>query len=144
MKIEDIRALAEIMAETGLTALRVTEGDLDLRLERQSAVTVVSQGAPAPVPAVSQPVPAPEAAPAADNLKEVRSPMVGTFYSAPSPESEPYVQIGSRVKKGDVLCVIEAMKLLNEITAETDGEIADICVINGQAVEFGQVLFKIS
>ena len=69
--------------------------------------------------------------------------MVGVFYQAPSPEADPYVHVGSKVKKGDVLCVIEAMKLLNEITADTDGEIVDVCVENGQLVEYGQVLFKI-
>ena len=78
-----------------------------------------------------------------NNLKEVKSPMVGVFYQAPSPEADPYVHVGSKVKKGDVLCVIEAMKLLNEITADTDGEIVDVCVENGQLVEYGQVLFKI-
>ena len=78
-----------------------------------------------------------------NNLKEVKSPMVGVFYQAPSPEADPYVRVGSKVKKGDVLCVIEAMKLLNEITADTDGEIVDVCVENGQLVEYGQVLFKI-
>ena len=78
-----------------------------------------------------------------NNLKEVKSPMAGVFYQAPSPEADPYVRVGSKVKKGDVLCVIEAMKLLNEITADTDGEIVDVCVENGQLVEYGQVLFKI-
>ncbi|HML49609.1 MAG TPA: acetyl-CoA carboxylase biotin carboxyl carrier protein, partial [Clostridia bacterium] len=74
---------------------------------------------------------------------EVKSPMVGVFYAAPSPESPPFVKRGDRVKRGDVLCIIEAMKLLNEIAAEADGEIADICVENGQVVEYSQTLFKI-
>ncbi len=69
--------------------------------------------------------------------------MVGVFYEAPSPEAEPFVKVGSKVKKGDVLCVVEAMKLLNEITADADGEIVDVCVENGQLVEYGQVLYKI-
>ncbi len=69
--------------------------------------------------------------------------MVGVFYSSPSPEAEPFVKVGSKVKKGDVLCIIEAMKLLNEINADTDGEIVDICVNNGDVVEYGQPLFKI-
>ena len=73
----------------------------------------------------------------------VTSPMVGVFYSAPSPDSDPYVTIGSQVKKGDVLCLIEAMKLMNEVTAEKNGEICEICVENGQVVEYGQPLFMI-
>ncbi len=78
-----------------------------------------------------------------NHVTEVKSPMVGVFYAAPSPDAEPFVQVGSKVKKGDVLCIIEAMKLMNEITAEQDGEIVDICVQNGDVVEYGQTLFKI-
>jgi len=73
----------------------------------------------------------------------IKSPMVGTFYSAPSPDSEPFVRVGQRVKKGDVLCIIEAMKIMNEIEAEVDGVIAAVCVQNGQMVEYGQALFRI-
>ncbi|MBR2176661.1 MAG: acetyl-CoA carboxylase biotin carboxyl carrier protein [Clostridia bacterium] len=73
----------------------------------------------------------------------VESPMVGVFYAAPSPDSDPYVSVGSKVNKGDVLCLIEAMKLMNEVTAEKSGEIAEICVENGQVVEYGQPLFRI-
>ena len=69
--------------------------------------------------------------------------MVGVFYEAPSPEAQPYVQVGSQVKKGDVLCIIEAMKLMNEITAEQDGQIAEVCVQSGSVVEYGQPLFRI-
>lgn len=76
-------------------------------------------------------------------LGEVKSPMVGIFYAASDPESPPYVQKGDKVKKGDTLCLIEAMKLMNEVVAERDGEVVDICVENGSLVEFGQVLFKI-
>lgn len=76
-------------------------------------------------------------------LEDVLSPMLGVFYSAASPESKPFVQVGDKVKKGDILCIIEAMKLMNEILAESDGEIAKICVENGHIVEFGQVIFKI-
>ena len=75
--------------------------------------------------------------------KAVASPMVGVFYAAPSPDSDPYVSVGTRVKKGDVLCLIEAMKLMNEVTAEQSGELAEVCVENGQVVEFGQPLFII-
>ena len=78
-----------------------------------------------------------------NRLKEVKSPLVGIFYAAPSPGAEPFAGVGSRVKKGDVLCVVEAMKLMNEITADADGEVIDVCVQNGQVVEFGQILFKL-
>lgn len=78
-----------------------------------------------------------------DGSKPVNSPMVGVFYAAPSPDKEPYVTVGSKVKKGDVLCLVEAMKLMNEVTAEQSGEIVKICVENGQVVEFGQPLFMI-
>ncbi len=80
---------------------------------------------------------------ATENYKEVKSPMVGTFYSSPSPKDEPYVKVGDKVKKGDVLCVIEAMKLMNEIESEYDGEIVEICVKNEDMVEYGTTLFKI-
>ena len=73
----------------------------------------------------------------------VLSPMVGVFYASPSPSDPPFVTVGSKVKKGDVLCIIEAMKLMNEITAEEDGEIIDICTANGSVVEYGQILFKL-
>ena len=73
----------------------------------------------------------------------VKSPLAGVFYAAPSPGAEPFVRVGSRVKKGDVLCIVEAMKLMNEIQAERDGEIVDICVHDGDVVEFGQTLFKL-
>lgn len=79
----------------------------------------------------------------AENCKIVKSPMVGTFYSSPSPKDEPYVKVGDKVKKGDVLCVIEAMKLMNEIESEFDGEIVEICVKNEDMVEYGTPLFKI-
>ncbi|KYH28960.1 MULTISPECIES: acetyl-CoA carboxylase biotin carboxyl carrier protein [Clostridium] len=78
-----------------------------------------------------------------DNIEVITSPLVGTFYRAPSPESDPYVEIGSHVKKGDVLCIIEAMKLMNEIEANVDGEIVEIMAQNGEMVEYGESLFKI-
>jgi len=140
MKIEEIRELAQIMKENGLGILELQEDGTNLRMEAASAA---APAAPAPA-ASAAPVATQDGTPVDfNNLKEVKSPMVGVFYQAPSPEADPYVRVGSKVKKGDVLCVIEAMKLLNEITADTDGEIVDVCVENGQLVEYGQVLFKI-
>ena len=151
MNIKNIRALAEILQETGLTGLEVWEGETKIRLERAPApqtVTVMAepaavQAAPAAA-AVTAAAPAQEAGVVDYNdMTEVKSPMVGVFYAAPAPDAKPYVQVGDKVKKGDVLCIIEAMKLMNEIQADADGEIADICVQNGDLVEYGQTLFKI-
>ncbi len=160
MNIQDIKELAKIMQETGITSLHLTEGALDISMERNTAapapaVQPVAVQAPVAVPVPEPELSAPTAEPAAvepqavgttidfNHITEVKSPMVGVFYAAPSPDAQPYVQVGSKVKKGDVLCIIEAMKLMNEITAEQDGEIVDICVQSGQVVEYSQTLFKI-
>ena len=78
-----------------------------------------------------------------NRYRDVKSPMVGIFYASPSPDAEPFVKVGSKVKKGDTLCIIEAMKLMNDVMAEEDGEIVEICAENGSLVEFGQILFKL-
>ena len=152
MKIQDIKSLAEIMNQNGLTSLKINDGDLQIELEKQPAPSVTAPVMLPPMPAVPASVPTaePSAAPAANanavdfnNLKEIKSPMVGMFYEAPSPGADPFVKVGSKVKKGDILCIIEAMKLLNEITSDVDGEIVDICVNNGEVVEYGQPLYKI-
>ena len=145
MNIQQIRELAQVMRENGLTSLRLTEGALSIELERgghaaaQTAQTVPTV-AELPSSEPEKPTAQPSAAPVG---KAVTAPMVGVFYEASSPEAQPYVQVGSQVKKGDVLCIIEAMKLMNEITAEEDGEIIDICAANGSVVEYGQILFKL-
>lgn len=143
MNIKQIHALAQLVETSGLSVLEVCEGETRIRMEKHVA-------APAAEPFVltePKPVPVPAKAEAGlvdfNRLTEVTAPMVGVFYAAPTPGAAPFVRRGGRVKKGDVLCIIEAMKLLNEIVAETDGEIADICVENGQVVEFAQVLFKL-
>lgn len=146
MTTEQIKALAEILAAHGLTALELCEGETKIRLEKTAAAAAAAPAPerPVPVPSASAPAAEPEAG-ALDynNVVEVRSPIVGVFYAAPGPDAEPFVRIGSRVKKGDVLCIIETMKLMNEITSDYEGEIVDICVKNGDIAEFGQVLFKI-
>ena len=144
MNIDEIRQLVELLENSSLDLLEVEEGETRVRLEKK--------GAPAPLYAAPQqtPVPIPQAAASAEeeqgtdfnNLHEISAPVVGVFYRRPSPEAEPYVQVGSRVKKGDTLCIVEAMKLMNEITADRDGEIADICATDGDVVEYGQTLFK--
>lgn len=145
MNEENIRKYATLMNELGLTAIEITENNTVVRLERNAAMP----GARAAVSAVpiSSAVPVAEPAQAspaqADDLICVRSPMVGVFYASSAENAEQFVHVGSRVKKGDTLCIIEAMKLMNEITAEEDGVIAEICATNGQIVEFGSDLFKI-
>lgn len=152
MNMKQIRELVQLFSENGLNVLEISEGELHVRLERNN-LQAVNPAPVQPTPAV-QPaapaspevsLPAHEADPGINfsNVTEVKSPMVGVFYAAPSPDAEPFVKVGSRVKKGDVLCIVEAMKLMNEIVAEQDGEIVDRCVENGDVVEFGQTLFKI-
>ncbi|MCI6730407.1 MAG: acetyl-CoA carboxylase biotin carboxyl carrier protein [Clostridiales bacterium] len=136
MKETDIRKYAQLMGELGLTGLEIKDRDSVVRLERTYSA------APAPAPAVAG-EPVPPAAPAQKSGVAVKSPMVGVFYQAPAENAPPYVKVGDRVKPGTVLCLIEAMKMMNEITAETEGVIAEICVENGQVVDFGRELFRI-
>ncbi len=143
MEIKSIRALAEIMKANGLTLLEMNEEGKTIRLERKAEFSPAQvPNLPAEKPAGSaETAAAPE--PAAEEGVLVESPMVGMYYAAPAPGSDPFVTVGSRVKKGDVLCIIEAMKTMNEITAEQDGEIVQIYAGNGQLVEVGQRLFRV-
>ena len=150
MNIRQIRELAQIVRENGLSTLEISENETHIRIdcEREQVVATapVAAAAPAAVPAgeIATAVLPAESAPVDFNrAREIKSPMVGVFYAAASPDAKPYVEIGSRVKKGDVVCIIEAMKLINEITAEFDGEVVDVCVHNGDVVEYGQPLFKL-
>ena len=138
---EKLKAIAEMMDEAGLTKIKLRNDDegfvSEIELERGAVVTSSaissSQSAAAQVQSTLAAAPV-EGTP-------VKAPMVGVFYAAPSPEEKPYVHVGDKVKKGDTLCIIEAMKLMNEITAEQDGEIAQVCIEDGELVEFGQTLF---
>lgn len=134
MNENDIRKYAGLMQELGLTGLEITEGSRVVRLERNMSV---AGAAPAPVT-----VPVPEQTVPGDYIS-VKSPMVGVFYAAPAENAEPYVAIGDRVEQGKTLCIIEAMKLMNEIRAEEGGVISEICVTNGQVVDYGTELFRI-
>ena len=136
MNESDIRKYANLMSELGLTGLEVTENDRVVRLERNPAPQTA-----APVQTV-QVGDVPQSA-ANEDLIEISSPMVGVFYAAPAEDADPYVQVGDRVKKGQTLCIVDAMKLMNEIVAETDGQIVEICAQNGQVVDFGCPLFRI-
>ena len=156
MNLRQIKELVKLLENSSLTVLELEEADSRIRLEKGregryegplpfAPAMTVPEAQPQPAPGQALPVAAPGADGTVDFnlLKEVKSPLVGIFYAAPSPGAEPFVSVGSRVKKGDVLCVVEAMKLMNEITAESDGEVVDVCAQNGQVVEFGQILFKL-
>ena len=138
MNETDIRKYAGLMQELGLTGLEITEDKKTVRLERAvpTAVKEVAAVSGLAAPAVA-------AGSVDKDYVSVTSPLVGVFYAAPAENAAPYVAIGDHVKKGQTLCIIEAMKLMNEITAEEEGVIAEICVTNDQVVEFGTELFRI-
>lgn len=146
---EKLKAIAQMMDEAGLTRIKFKsdEGDSssELELERGGAPVInnINNAAPTAASAAQPAAEASEAeAPAAKiDGTPVKSPMVGVFYAAPSPDDDPFVKVGDSIKKGDVLCIVEAMKLMNEITAEQDGTVAEVCVEDGELVEFGQPLF---
>ena len=146
MDVETIKAIIEALERTEITRFEYEGDDVRLVIRRGRAglaatvAPVASLPAPAAAPA---PSPAPAARPEEKPGHIVRSPFVGTFYRAPSPESPPFVELGQMVQKGQVLCIVEAMKLMNEIEAEVSGRIAEIYVENGEPVEFGQPLFRI-
>ncbi len=162
MDIEYITKLIELVSESKVDEIEIEEDGKKIRIAKtlqpltnpqQTVVHVpahpvphqVMQPAPpptAPAPEVPRAVP-PETAPAAAKYHEIRSPIVGTFYRAPAPDAPPFVQVGSVVEKGTVLCIVEAMKLMNEIESDVAGRIVQIMVENAQPVEYGQVLFLI-
>jgi acetyl-CoA carboxylase biotin carboxyl carrier protein len=140
--IDEIKELIALLESSSLAVLEVKEGDSKVHLEKPGNITVNNTGV-APVAAPAAAPAAPAAAPAAETGKTINAPIVGVFYAAPSPDAEPYVSVGKRVKKGDVVCIIEAMKCMNEIQAEEDGEITAVLANNGELVEYGQPLFTI-
>ncbi len=144
MDLRKLKTLIDLVAESDISELEVTEGESKVRIVKSGAAShsqVVMMPAAAPAPAAAAPAaPAVAEAPAGHVVK---SPMVGTFYRSSAPGSAPFVDVGASVKEGDTLCIIEAMKLLNEIDADATGTIKQILVENGQPVEFGQPLFII-
>ncbi|MGH8048221.1 MAG: acetyl-CoA carboxylase biotin carboxyl carrier protein [Chthoniobacterales bacterium] len=147
MDIKEIRALIDLMKKNGLAVFKMEKEGFKITLEMAGANPVIhSYAAPMQAaPAAPAPVAAAPAASAAapSSLKEITSPMVGTFYSAASPESAPYVEVGQTVTPDTVVCIIEAMKVMNEIKAEVAGVIAEIAAENGKPVQFGQALFRV-
>ena len=141
MENKDIRELAAIMKEMGLTSLEYQNGSESLKLKRRTAnfTTAADLGE-----RITHHIDLSQDEPlAASGMFTVKSPMVGVFYAAPSPDTDPYVSVGDAVHAGDVLCIIEAMKIMNEITAERDGFIMEIFVENKDIVEYGQPIFRI-
>jgi acetyl-CoA carboxylase biotin carboxyl carrier protein len=147
MDIRKVKKLIELLEESGISEIEISEGEESVRISRYpqpGTVTVAS----APVAAAPPPAPtAAEAAqpppPPASRGQQITAPMVGTFYSGPAPGAKPFVEIGSEVKPGDTLCVIEAMKMMNQIESEFAGRVVSVLVENGSPVEFGQPLFVI-
>ena len=161
VNLDELRELIALLRDNGLAELELENEGFRVRLRSESAVGESSQAAvphPAPAPVPEAPAPAPAAAPSGpahpgtqattaaaqdQDLHIIQSPIVGTFYRSPSPTAESFVKIGSNVEPETVVCIIEAMKLMNEIQAETSGEVVKIYVENGQPVEYGQPLFGI-
>lgn len=149
MDIRKVKKLIELLEESGIDELEIHEGEESVRISRHSQKAVTQPiYAPAPVAAAAPaaaPTAAVEATPAAPKLNGnvARSPMVGTFYRAASPTSASFVEVGQTVKKGDILCIVEAMKMMNHIEAEVSGVIESVLVENGQPVEYDQPLFTI-
>ena len=153
MDFKKIKKLVSLVETSDISSLSVEEDNLKVEIKRelqssiaQIPVTNVQQTpvvSTTPQPTLSEPPKTPEAPTENSDLIEIKSPMVGTFYSATNPESKPFVSNGSAVQKGDIVCIVEAMKLFNEIESDISGTIEKICVNNGDAVEFGQALFLV-
>ncbi|MBT5217887.1 MAG: acetyl-CoA carboxylase biotin carboxyl carrier protein [Woeseia sp.] len=152
MDIRKVKKLIELLDESGIAEIEITEGEESVRISRYAPQSAAPQMA-APIlaaPVAAAPALAPAAAPASAPAAEaddedygVTTPMVGTYYSSPSPGSPDFVQIGDRVNEGDTLCIVEAMKMMNQIDADVSGTIKSIRVQNGEPVEYGQILFVI-
>jgi acetyl-CoA carboxylase biotin carboxyl carrier protein len=149
MDLKDIKAIIDLMRKNGITEFELEKEDFKVKLKRGLGVTASTDesGAStlvAPVAVVSSPMiaPPPQAAPNTGEI-EIKSPMIGTFYRAPSPEAAPYIDIGAEVNPETVVCIVEAMKVMNEIKSEVKGIITQVLVENAKPVEFGQPLFKV-
>lgn len=157
INLDWIRRLIDLVDESGIDSLEISRFGTRVRISKSPPVHVVSGGSASQMPAdmaggqgavggvENQAVAAesPEEAPVDDSIVDVDSPMVGTFYRSPAPDAPPYVEIGDRIRKGETLCILEAMKLMNELESEVGGTVREICVDNGDPVEYGQTIFRI-
>lgn len=144
--IDYVEKLAKVLADNSLTEISLEDGEQAITLRKEVVGVAPAVAVAAPRPASSAPTPVPVQAASqepAHKGKALTSPMVGTFYSAPSPDAEAFVKVGQTVKEGDVVCIVEAMKLMNEIESDFSGKVTEICVQDGQPVEFGQVLMYV-
>jgi acetyl-CoA carboxylase biotin carboxyl carrier protein len=149
LELPEIKKLIEMIERSPITEFELSDKDLKIRISKNGTSAPAALAMQAPV--MPQPVAAPAAAPApaADSgahrptFTEIKSPMVGTFYRAPAPDAEPYVRVGDKVEPGKVLCIIEAMKLMNEFECEIRGRVVEVLIENAQPVEFGQPLFRV-
>ena len=144
MDLRKLKTLIDLVSESGVAELEITEGDDRVKIVNRVIAAPVVAAAPAAAPAPAAASESAAAPAVAEDTRTINSPMVGTFYRAPSPGAKPFADVGQKVKAGDTVCIIEAMKLLNEIETEYDGVIKEILVENGQPVEFGQPLFVIA
>ena len=151
MDLRKLKTLIDLVSESNVSELEITEAEGKVRIVKSAPVSQAAVAMPAPVAAVVAPVPAAAAPavaavaaePAAPKGHVIKSPMVGTFYRASSPGAKPFVELGQAVKEGEAVCIVEAMKILNEIEADKSGVVTQILVENGQAVEYGQPLFVV-
>ena len=157
MDIRKVKKLIELLDESGIAEIEITEGEESVRISRYAsgapavaapapapvAIAAPAPAAPAPAAAPTESAPTPAAEAPDEEGFEIAAPMVGTYYSAASPGAAPYVQVGDRVNEGDTLCIIEAMKMMNQIEADVAGVVKSIRVQNGEPVEYGQILFVI-
>lgn len=149
--LDFLERLIQAIDQSSIDSIEIERGGTRVHIGKTPPQTIAPAGAmsmpvqmaPQAAPAAAAPVAAPVEEPAPSNLIDVPSPMVGTFYRAPAPDAPAYVDVGSKVGEGATLCIIEAMKLMNELEAELSGTIAEICVDNAEPVEYGQVLFRI-
>jgi acetyl-CoA carboxylase biotin carboxyl carrier protein len=156
MDLEFVQNLIKALDKSGVDSIEIERGGTRIRLAKTPSGHGVLETPAGPAPSAPRatppapavvpegPVPSPATASAASGLTEIKSPMVGTFYRSPAPDAASYVELGASVTPGDTLCIIEAMKLMNELECEVSGVIREICVENGEPVEFGQVLFRVS
>ena len=159
INFQELRELLGTISQTDITELVLKNDDFELTVRKEKGVIAVPQvttvspqivetvpATPATMPVTAPATPEAPSAPAVDDKKwvDITSPMVGTFYAAPAPDEDPFTSVGDRINKGDTVCIIEAMKLMNEIEAEVTGQIMEIAVQNGEPVEFGQVLMRVN
>lgn len=140
MDLQQIEKLVQIIENSSMLEFSIQEGDTKIKMSRRGTMGVPGEAAVT----VAQTAPAAPIEEEAEDETYITSPIVGTFYSAPSPEAKAFVKVGDRVKAGQTVCILEAMKLMNEIESDFDGKVAEIYVENGQAVEYGQPLFRIA